>query len=81
MSKKCGGKQKPHKGLLKRVKLKAGARKKSGNTGVFVDTSCKRHLLLHKSKRQKNLYKDGMPVNGTRMKAIRRLLPGKIRVA
>jgi len=65
-----GGKQKSHSGLKKRVKVR-----KSGT--VSVQKSCKNHLLANKSKGQKKLHKSGMPLEKTKVKAIRKLLPGK----
>ncbi len=64
-------KQKHHSGLKKRVKIR-----KSGT--VTVDKSCKNHLLSNKSKRQKKSFLGGMPVCKTRVKALRRLLPGAV---
>ncbi|MBI2634578.1 50S ribosomal protein L35 [Candidatus Peregrinibacteria bacterium] len=62
-------KQKSHSGLKKRLKIR-----KSG--AVFVKKPGKNHLLSNKSKRQKKLYRSGMPADITRFKAFRRLLPG-----
>lgn len=64
-------KQKTHSGLKKRVKVR-----KSGT--VSVQKSCKNHLLSNKSKRQKKSFLGGMPINPTKMRAVRRLMPGKI---
>lgn len=66
-------KQKTRSAAKKRIKVK-----KSG--AVKVQKSCKRHLLSQKSKRQKKSHAAGMPVDETKMKAIRRNLPGQISV-
>lgn len=66
-------KQKTHSGLKKRVKVR-----KSGT--ISVRKSCKNHLLDNKSKKQKKLFKSGMPVASGRMQSLRRLMPGKIRL-
>lgn len=63
-------KQKSHSGLKKRLKIK-----KSGV--LMVEKSAKRHLLSNKSKRQKAAFPGGMHVHATKLKAIRRLMPGK----
>ena len=62
-------KQKFHSGLKKRVRIR-----KSGT--IMVQKTSKQHLLSNKSKRQKKSYPNGMPINYTKMKIIRRLLPG-----
>jgi large subunit ribosomal protein L35 len=64
-------KQKSHSGYKKRVKIRA-----SGT--VSVEKSCKKHLLANKSKRQKKSFKSGMPVHKTKMRALRRLMPGRV---
>lgn len=64
-------KQKTHSGTKKRVKVRAGGK-------LMVDKAAKRHLLVNKSKRQKSAFPSGMPVTTAHMKAIRRLLPGKV---
>jgi ribosomal protein L35 len=65
-------KQKSHSGLKKRVKVR--------NSGTAsVQKSCKNHLLSNKSKGQKKLHNAGMPLEKTRVKAIKKLLPGKIK--
>ncbi|MBD3360921.1 50S ribosomal protein L35 [Candidatus Peregrinibacteria bacterium] len=62
-------KQRTHSGLKKRVKVR-----KSGT--VTVRKSCKNHLLSNKSKKQKEAYLYGKPVDKTKMKVLRRLMPG-----
>ncbi|MFH1284785.1 MAG: 50S ribosomal protein L35 [Candidatus Peregrinibacteria bacterium] len=64
-------KQKTHSGLKKRVKIR-----KSGTAAV--KKSCKNHLLSNKSRRQKKSYMSGMPIDKTRVLALRRLMPGKM---
>lgn len=64
-------KQKTHSGLKKRIKVR-----QSGT--VMVQKSCKNHLLDNKSKKMKRSNKSGMPVAKTRMKSIRRLMPGTV---
>lgn len=64
-------KQKTHSGLKKRVKVRPGGK-------LMVDKAAKRHLLINKSKRQKSSSPNGMPVSSAHMKAVRRLLPGKV---
>lgn len=66
-------KQKNHSGLKKRVKVK-----KSGT--VMIKKSCKNHLLSNKSKRQKKSFAGGMPVDSTKMQALRRLMPGTVKL-
>lgn len=66
-------KQKTHSGLKKRVKVR-----KSGK--VMVRKSCKNHLLSNKSKRQKKSHGSGYAVNVTKIKAIRKLMPGKVKL-
>lgn len=67
-------KQKTHSGAKKRVKINGGGK-------PFVEKSCKRHLLTNKSKGQKAKFSDGMPVCPTRTRALRKMMPGKIRTA
>jgi ribosomal protein L35 len=64
-------KQKSHSGLKKRIKVRS-----SGT--VTVQKSCKRHLLINKSKKQKKSFASGMPIPSGRMTAIRKLMPGKV---
>jgi ribosomal protein L35 len=64
-------KQKNHSGLKKRIKVK-----KSGV--AVVSKSCKNHLLSNKSKGQKKSFSSGMPIDSTKLKAVRRLLPGHV---
>ena len=68
-------KQKTHSGLKKRVKVR-----KNGKGAVMVQKAAKNHLLVNKSKGQKKKFASGMPVAAGRMKAIRRLMPGKIKL-
>ena len=65
-------KQKSHSGLKKRIKVR-----KSGT--VMAQKSCRNHLLSNKSKGQKNKGSSGYPVHPTKIKAIKRLLPGKVK--
>jgi ribosomal protein L35 len=65
-------KQKTCSALKKRVKVR-----KSGS--ISVQKAAKRHLLINKSKKQKKSHSNGMPVCRTKMTAIKRLLPGKVR--
>ena len=65
-------KQKSHSGLKKRVKVRS-----SGT--AMVQKSCRNHLLDNKSKGQKKLHSCGMPLEKTKVKAIKKLLPGKIK--
>lgn len=69
---KHGGKQKSHSGLKKRVKVR-----KSGT--AMVQKACKNHLLDNKSKGQKKSHGSGMPLEKTKVKAVKKLLPGKIK--
>jgi len=62
-------KLKSHKGTKKRVKVR-----KSGK--LAFRKAAKRHLLINKSKRQKNKHKSGMPVNAATKAHIKKLLPG-----
>ncbi|MBI2463535.1 50S ribosomal protein L35 [Candidatus Peregrinibacteria bacterium] len=59
--------QKTHSGTKKRVIVK---KKK-----IFMQKSSKNHLLRNKSKRQKNSYNKGMPLDSTNVSRIRKLLP------
>lgn len=45
----------------------------------MVQKTSKQHLLSNKSKRQKKSYPNGMHINYTKMKIVRRLLPGAVR--
>ncbi|MFA6992453.1 MAG: bL35 family ribosomal protein [Candidatus Gracilibacteria bacterium] len=63
-------KLKSHSGIKKRVKIR-----KSGK--ISFNKAGKRHLLINKNRRQKNKWKDGMPVTNTIKKHIRSRLPGK----
>ena len=59
-------KAKTHSGTKKRVK-------KTGTGKLIMQKSCKRHLLVNKSKRQKNIKTLG--VDATNVKKLRKLLP------
>ena len=65
-------KQKTHSGLKKRVKI-------NGSGKAMVQKSCKNHLLSNKSKKQKKAFKSGYPVNKSRLKSVRKLLPGQVK--
>ena len=56
--------------MKKRVKVR-----KSGT--VMVQKSCKRHLLVNKSKGQKKAFLNGYPVHPTKMRVLRKMMPGK----
>ena len=61
-------KHKSHSGAKKRVK-------KTG-TGIFMsEKSCKNHLLVNKSKRQKRLFKKGKPTDKTKQQILVKMLP------
>ncbi|MBT3864988.1 50S ribosomal protein L35 [Candidatus Peregrinibacteria bacterium] len=60
-------KQKTHKGLQKRVKIR-----KSGT--IRVQKSCKNHLLSNKSKRQKKSGSTGLVVSPGHLKAVKKKL-------
>lgn len=64
-------KLKSHSGLKKRLRIK-----KSGM--IVVKKPCKNHLLSNKSKRQKRLFRAGMPADVTRMESLRKLMPGRV---
>ena len=64
-------KTKTHSGAKKRIKVR-----KSGS--VKVEKAARRHLLSNKSKCQKAKGKTGIPVHSTKMKAVRRLMVGKV---
>ncbi|MEK7673160.1 MAG: bL35 family ribosomal protein [Patescibacteria group bacterium] len=66
-------KQKSHSGLKKRLKVR-----KSGT--ISFNKSGKKHLLSDKSKRAKHSFRTGLPVHSTKVKAIRRLMPGLVRL-
>lgn len=68
-------KQKTHSGLKKRVRVK-----KNGKGAVMVQKSCKRHLLSNKSKSQKKSHGSGYHVNPSRLRSVRKLMPGRISV-
>ncbi|MBD3156611.1 50S ribosomal protein L35 [Candidatus Peregrinibacteria bacterium] len=60
-------KQKTHSGAKKRVK-------KTGSGKYVVEKSCKRHLLVNKSKRQKKLDKKGKVAEKPQQKMLSKLL-------
>jgi len=62
-------KLKSHSGTKKRVKVRASGK-------MTFNKSAKRHLLINKSRRQKNKFKFGMPVTDTLKGTIKKLLPG-----
>jgi large subunit ribosomal protein L35 len=66
-------KQKTHSGMKKRVKVR-----KSGT--ISIEKSCRNHLLSNKSKGQKKMGASGVPVHPSRLKAVRRLLPGRVKL-
>lgn len=61
-------KLKSHKGASKRVR-------KTGSGKFTYQKASKRHLLTHKSKRQKKLDRTRIIVHGTDLIRIQRLLP------
>lgn len=64
-------KQKTHSGAKKRIKVR--------NSGsLMVEKASRRHLLINKSKSQKAKGKTGLKVDKTKMKAVKRMLPGKV---
>ncbi|PKL36463.1 50S ribosomal protein L35 [Candidatus Peregrinibacteria bacterium HGW-Peregrinibacteria-1] len=64
-------KQKTHSGAKKRIKIR--------NSGSAVTKkAATSHLLVNKSKGQKSMAKTGIPVHKTRVKALRRMMPGKL---
>ena len=65
------GKQRTHSGAKKRIKIR-----KSGS--LSIGKGAHNHLLKNKSKGQKRLAKGGINIHKTKMKAIRRLMPGQI---
>ena len=60
-------KKKSHSGAKKRVK-------KTGTGKLLVQKSCKNHLLVNKSKRQKKLNAKGKPVESTVLRALKKKL-------
>ncbi len=60
-------KQKTHSGAKKRVK-------KTGTGKYMVEKSCKKHLLVNKSKRQKKLDKKGKVAEKPQQKMLSKLL-------
>lgn len=61
-------KLKSHSGAKKRIKL-------SGKGKLILRKSCKNHLLINKSKRQKAQYNPGKPIDASDERKFRRLLP------
>lgn len=66
-------KLKTHSGAKKRLKVR-----KSGK--VMSEKSAKNHLLSNKSKGQKEAFKFGMPLHSTRVRQVRRMMPGKVQL-
>ena len=66
-------KQKSHKGLKKRLKIR-----KSGS--IRFDKAKKKHLLSNKSKRAKKAFPSGLPVTDAYLRDIRKMLPGKVKL-
>lgn len=66
-------KQKSHKGLKKRLKIR-----KSGS--IRFDKAGKKHLLSNKSKRAKKAFPSGMPVTDTVLRDLRKMIPGKLKL-
>ncbi|MFC1655727.1 50S ribosomal protein L35 [Patescibacteria group bacterium] len=60
-------KKKSHSGAKKRVK-------KTGTGKFVVQKSCKNHLLVNKSKRQKKLFKKGKTAEDPQQKILAKLL-------
>lgn len=60
-------KQKTHSGTKKRIEVR-----KSGL--LMAQKSCRNHLLSNKSKRQKKMYKSGMPVTKTQLRTVKKLV-------
>lgn len=60
-------KQKSHSGAKKRVR-------KTGKGTFMTQKSCKNHLLVNKSKRQKKLFSKGKPADTTKKKIIAKML-------
>ena len=60
-------KQKSHSGAKKRVK-------KTGTGKFIVQKSCKNHLLVNKSKRQKKLFRKGKVAEDPQQKILAKLL-------
>lgn len=61
-------KLKTHKGLRKRIKI-------SSRGKIMMRKPGKKHLLINKSKRQKQLFTSGKPVHSTDQEKVRLLLP------
>lgn len=61
-------KLKSHSASKKRIRI-------TGTGKLRFEKSAKKHLLINKSKRQKELYKGGMPISKGMEKNIRKLLP------
>lgn len=57
-------------------KSNSGAKKRFRLTGtgkLMAQKSCKNHLLVNKSKRQKKLHSKGMKINNTQSKIVKTL--------
>jgi len=63
-------KQKTHSATKKRVKI-------TGSGKIRLQKSCKNHLLINKSKRQKNAFPGGKPTGKGNEANIKKLLPYK----
>lgn len=61
-------KVKTHSGAKKRVKIRASGK-------MTVQKSCKQHLLVNKSKRQKESFKGGITPSKGNTLVLRKLLP------
>lgn len=61
-------KLKSHSGTKKRVKV-------TGKGKIRLQKSSKNHLLINKSKRQKNLHEGGKPTSAGNEANIKKLLP------
>ena len=63
-------KLKSHSATKKRVKF-------TGKNKIRLQKSCRNHLLINKSKRQKNLFPGGKPTSSGNEANIEKLLPYK----
>lgn len=61
-------KQKTHSGAKKRIR-------KTGSGKLQVEKASRRHLLLQKSERQKNLGKNPQDLSSVETKRVKKLLP------
>jgi len=65
-------KMKTHSGAKKRIKR---TRNGKSTTTMKVQKSCKNHLLMNKSKRQKKLHENtGMALHPTLLKRVKKLI-------